>query len=124
LTTARVNCKKDGNKIILFNLLSYMVKPIVLTPEWVLCNFPQTLYADGCGHVSLDVYNDSDIKWVELALSTLCIPFKVNEYVDEDSTFIDFEFFIEDLKENCPALYKELKEMDAKNKIYKGLNIN
>ena len=101
-----------------------MVQPIDLTAEWILSKFPQALYADGCGHVSLDVYDDSDIKWVELALNTLCISFKVNEFVDGDSKFIDFEFCIEDLKENCPALYKELKSMDAKNKIYKELNIN
>ena len=101
-----------------------MVNPIELTPEWVLSKFSQVLYANGCGQVSLNIYDDSDIKWVELALNTLCIPFKINEFVDDDSTFIDFEFCIEDLKENCPALYKQLEEMDAKNKIYKGLNIN
>jgi hypothetical protein len=101
-----------------------MLKIIDLTPEWILSEFPQAIYADGCGNVSLDVYDVKEVKWVELALNTLCIPFEVNEFGNGDSTYIDFEFCIEDLKENCPALYKQLKEMDAKNKIFKGLNIN
>lgn len=101
-----------------------MIKIVELIPEWILCNFSQASYADGYGHVSLDVYDNRDIKWIELALNVLNIPFEENEYVDGDMTFIDFEFCIEDLKDDCPTLYKEMKDMDAKNKIYKGLNIN
>jgi hypothetical protein len=101
-----------------------MKKIIEATPEWVLSNFPQALYADGSGNVSLDVYDVTEVKWIELALQTISINFKENEYTEDDLTIIDIEFRLEDLQENCPALYKQLKEMDAKNKIYKGLNIN
>ena len=101
-----------------------MVKPIELTPEWVLNELPISHYADGNGVGSIDTDSVSDACWIKLALNTLLIPYEEKEYGDDDLTFIDFEFCIEDLKENCPALYKQLKEMDTKNKIYKGLNIN
>ena len=101
-----------------------MKKIIEVTPEWVLSNFPQAFYADGCGHITLDIYDVKEVIWIELALQTLCINFKENEYTEDDVTIIDIEFRLEDLQENCPALYKQMKKMDAKNKIYKGLNIN
>jgi hypothetical protein len=101
-----------------------MLKNIELTPEWVLSKFPQVIYVDGSGNVSMDVYDVKEVKWIELALQTLCINFKENEYAEDDVTIIDIEFRLEDLQENCPALYKQLKSMDAKNKIYKELNIN
>jgi hypothetical protein len=101
-----------------------MKKSIEVTPEWVLSNFPQVIYADGNGIISVDTYYDSNANWIRLALQTLCINFKENVYAEDDVTIIDIEFRLKDLQENCPALYKELKSMDAKNKIYKELNIN
>jgi len=101
-----------------------MLKNIELTPEWVLSKFPEVIYADGNGNISVDTYDESDANWIKLALQTLCINFKENEYAENDLTIIDIEFRLEDLQGNCPALYKQLKEMNAKNKIYKGLNIN
>ena len=69
-----------------------MKKIIEVTPEWVLSNIPQALYADGCGHITLDVYDVKEVKWIELALQTLCINFKENEYTEDDVTIIDIEF--------------------------------
>lgn len=101
-----------------------MVKLIELTPEWILSELSQSLYADGKGTVCIDTDNTSNACWIKLALNTLLIPYEEKEYGDNDTTFIDFEFNINDLKETCPNLYKIMKDMDAKNKIYKDLNLN
>lgn len=101
-----------------------VIKPIEITPEWVLSELPQSLYADGNGTVSLDTDNSSDASWIKLALNTLCIPFEEKEYGDGEMIFIDIEFNINDIKENCPALYKSMKELDTKNKIYKNTSLN
>jgi hypothetical protein len=111
------------NNIIL-NFNSMVIKPIEINPEWVLSELPQSLYADGNGNVSLYTENASDASWIKLALNTLCIPFEENEYGDDDVIFIDIEFNINDIKENCPTLYKSMKELDTKNKIYKNTSLN
>jgi hypothetical protein len=101
-----------------------MVKFIEITPEWVLTEIPQSLYADGNGNISVDTDNVTDVKWIKLALDTLYIPYEEKSYGDDNNVFFDFEFWIEDIKDNCPALYKSMKEMVAKNKIYKQTNLN
>jgi hypothetical protein len=106
------------------NTIKNMVTHIELNPEWVLSEIPDSLYADGNGNVSLDTDTLTNAKWIKLALNTLCINFRENEFGEGDMIFIDIEFHIDDLKINCPALYKKMKEMDAKNKLNKSLNIN
>jgi ribosome biogenesis SPOUT family RNA methylase Rps3 len=101
-----------------------MVKHIELNPEWILTELPQSICADGNGVICVDTDNSTDASWIKLALKTLCIPFEENEYGDEDLIFIDIEFNIEDLKKDCPILYKNMKNMDAKNKIYRYTNLN
>jgi len=101
-----------------------MVKFIEITTEWVLTEIPQSHYADGNGNISIDTDDLSDVKWIKLALETLCIPYEEKAYGDDNILFFDFEFRIEDIKDNCPALYKNMKEMDAKNKIFKQTNLN
>jgi hypothetical protein len=113
-----------AEKIILFKFLKYMVKHIELNPEWILSELPQSHYADGNGIISLDTDSPTDASWIKLALNTLLIPYEENEYGEGDTTFIDIEFHIEDLRTDCPALYKRMKEMDTKNKIYKNTSIN
>lgn len=115
---------RTAEKITLFKLLQYMVKHIELNPEWILTELPQSLYADGNGIVSIDTDSSTDASWIKLALKTLCIPFEENEYGDGDMTFIDIEFHINYLQQDCPALYKSMKDMDTKNKIYKNTNLN
>jgi hypothetical protein len=101
-----------------------MVKPLELTPEWVLSELTDSLYADGCGNISVGTSTHNDAKWIKLALNTLSIPYMENEFGEGDMTFIDIEFRVEDIKVECPNLYNRMREMDAKNKIYRGLNIN
>lgn len=101
-----------------------MVKHIELNPEWVLSELSISLYADGCGKISVETDTINDAKWIKLALETLLIPYDEKEYSDGDTIFIDIEFHMEDLRSDCPNLYKRLKEMDTKNKIYRSLNIN
>jgi hypothetical protein len=101
-----------------------MVKPLELTPEWVLSELTDSLYADGCGNISVGTSTANDAKWIKLALNTLSIPYQENEFGEGDVTFTDIEFRIEAIKEKCPNLYNRMREMDAKNKIYRGLNIN
>ena len=113
-----------AGKIIIFNFLNYMVKPIELNPEWVLNELPISCYANGSGFVSLDTDNSTDASWIKLALNTLFITYTENEYGEDNKIFFDIEFRIEDLLQECPTLYKKMKEMDAKNKIYKDLNLN
>jgi hypothetical protein len=113
-----------AEKITLFKLLKYMVKHMELNPEWILNELPQSHYANGGGVVSLDTDSATDAKWITLALNTLSIPYEENEYGDGDMTFIDIEFNLEDLRTDCPTLYKKMKEMDTKNKIYKNTSVN
>jgi hypothetical protein len=101
-----------------------MVKLIELTPEWVLSELSDSLYADGCGNISVGTSTHNDATWIKLALNTLNISYQENEFGEGDMAFTDIEFRIEDIKVNCPNLYYRMREMDAKNKIYKGLNIN
>ena len=101
-----------------------MVKPIELNPEWVLSELTDSLYADGWGNISVGSSTPNDAKWIKLALNTLSIPYEEQEFGEGEMTFIDIEFRIEDLRENCPTLYKEMKALDVKNKIYKNTNLN
>jgi hypothetical protein len=101
-----------------------VIKPIEITPEWVLSELPQSHYADGNGNVSVDSDTISNAKWIELALNSLHIPYTQNEYGDAINLFIDFEFKLEDIHTGCPELYKKMKELDVKNKIYKNMSIN
>ena len=101
-----------------------MVKPIELNPEWVLSKLPMSLYANGNGVVSVDTDSATEAKWIKLALNTLLIPYEEKEYGEGTTIFIDIEFHIEDLRTDCPNLYKKMKEMDEKNKIYKHTNLN
>ena len=101
-----------------------MVKHIELNPEWVLSELPVSLYADGNGVVSVDTDSTSEASWIKLALNTLLIPYEEKEHGEGTTIFIDIEFQIEDLRTDCPTLYKKMKEMDAKNKIYKNTNLN
>ena len=101
-----------------------MVKPIELNPEWVLAELPQMVIPFGDGEVSLITNCEADADTIKSALGSLCIHFNLNEYSDDLTDIFDFELLIDDIKINCPALYKKAKEIDAKNNIIKGLNLN
>lgn len=93
------------------------MKSIELTLEWVLNELPISFYADGNGNVSLKTDNVTDAKRIRLALDTSCIPYKENDYGDVETIFFGFEFRIEDIKDNCPAFYRNMKEMDTRNNL-------
>jgi hypothetical protein len=100
------------------------MKLIELTPEWVLNELPISCYADGNGNISIETDRATDASWIKLALNTLCITYKENDYGDIDTTFYGFDFKIIDIKEECPSLYISMKEMDNNNKNYKNLSKN
>lgn len=101
-----------------------MSKTIELNPEWVLTELSDSLYADGSGNMSVGISTHNDAKWIKLALHTLHIDFQETEYGEGAMTFVDIEFRIDDIKINCPALYKKMVELDAKNNLNKNLNLN
>ena len=101
-----------------------MVKLIELNPEWVLTELSGSLYADGSGNMSVGISTHNDAMWIKLALNTLSINFQETEYGEGAMTFVDIEFRIDDIKINCPALYKKMMEMDTKNNLNKSINLN
>jgi hypothetical protein len=101
-----------------------MGKPIELNPERVLTELPQTIIPFGDGEVSLITDCAADAERIKSALGSLCIHFNLNQYSNDLKDIIDFELCIDDLKINCPALYKKMKAMDAKNNIIKLTNLN
>jgi len=101
-----------------------MQKFIELTSEWILNEIPISHYADGDGNVSLDTDSITNAKLIELALKSSCIPYTQNEYCDAINIFFDFEFKLEDIRSECPNLYKKMRELDAKNNIYKNISLS
>lgn len=104
-----------------------MKKLIELTPEWILENLPHTKYADGSGLMSVYTNNPDNANWISLALNTLKIPFEESEYGDWDDMTMCYEFKIEDVKDDCPSLYINMKNLDRDNlqsKLNKGIGLN
>lgn len=91
------------------------MKKIELTPEWLLDNFSHTLHCNGTD--ALIVSSIEESHWVKLAFDTLEIDYSDNEYFNEDNETFNthFEFNLEDIKEECPNLYTNLKELGDKN---------
>lgn len=107
-----------------------MKKLIELTPEWVLENLPDSMYADGYGTMSVYTENPDNASWISLALNTLKIPFSESEFDesdDWDDLMISYKFKIEDIKADCPSLYEFMKNLDRDNlqfKLNKGIGLN
>lgn len=99
-----------------------MKRIIELTPEWVLEKLPHSHYSDGKGNNSVYTGNATDAALIELALDSLNIAYKANDYVDGNNEILfGFEFRIEEIKSECPSLHKRMKKMDVNNKIFKQL---
>lgn len=100
------------------------MKEIKLTPEWVLEKLSDSVYVDGDGKVTLTIdmmISFSNCYWITLALDTLEIKYEEDEYEiegDNDSFMIDYSFDLEDIKEECPNLYKDWSEMKRHNKDF------
>lgn len=98
---------------------------IELTPEWVLNELPDSLYANGKGKGEVFTEDIVSSRWIKLALNTLDIPFIEEEYYDDKDVWTSaFEFQIEDIKEECPSFYKRMKEMDLWNSKFLYNQIN
>jgi hypothetical protein len=91
-----------------------------LTPEWVLEKLPHTHYADGDGNVSVYTADATDANFIELALNSLHIQYETYDYFDDNADFVfGFDFRIEDIKDECPAFYQRVKEIDKNNLLNK-----
>jgi len=87
---------------------------IELTPEWVLSRLCDEWFADGNGIATVrttDIYNS---EWIYLALDTLNIKWELFEAEIDSQYYYDFEFQIEDIKEECPDLYLDLIDENTK----------
>ena len=93
-----------------------MKKMIQLTPEWVLNKLSHSHYADGKGNLSVQTCHVSDANWIALALDSLDVTYEEYEFYDETFLF-NFDFRLEDIKDECPMLYKNFTSMDDRNKI-------
>ena len=96
-------------------------------PEWVLDNLSDSHYVDGYGNMCICTNSISDANWMHLALDTLKIPFKINEYGDFDDIIFSFEFKMEDIKIDCPSLYERMVKLNITNlehKLKNGRGLN
>lgn len=93
-----------------------IMKIIDLTPEWVLEKLPHTRYADGDGNVSVYTGNATDANFIELALNSLQVSFEAYDYLDENKGFVfGFDFKLEDIQDECPTFYNDMKEINNNN---------
>jgi len=97
-----------------------MKKIIELTPEWILDKLTVTNHADGRGNVTITADSVSDSHWIDLALATLGVKYETNTIgydPDPEKQYfeVQWEFKIEDIKADCPALYSDWKIIDDAN---------
>lgn len=93
------------------------MKKIEIRPEWILEQCPHTVQPNGKGNIMISTDNVSLSLWIDLALDILDIEYESStvgydpnpkkQYLE-----VQWEFRIEDIKEECPTLYKEWKLMD------------
>lgn len=100
---------KDFHNLYEKNHLKMEVK---LTPEWVLDKMSTSRYADGHGVIYF--YADEDnCHWIELAITTLEVPFVREEIVlDCCTTVISFALFLDSLMDQCPSLFHEMWDLN------------
>lgn len=92
-------------------------------PEFILERCTQTFQADGKGNITICTTSVLDSHWINLALVTLKVEYTmvvVGYDPDPVQQFceIQWEFRIEDIKDNCPVLYEKWKQMDNANAQY------
>lgn len=92
------------------------MKTINISPEWVLEKLPHTHSADGYGNVSVYTGDATDANFIELALNSLQVSFEAYDYLDENKSFVfGFDFRLEDILNECPTFYSEMKEINSNN---------
>jgi len=95
------------------------MKKLELTCEWILNKLPFTHFSEGNGVGWIEANSGMESMLVELALNTLDIEYSEDEYINEhtDEFYMQYKFKIEDIKNECPNLYKMMYEMNENNKM-------
>jgi hypothetical protein len=102
------------------------MKKIEITPEWILKALPMEHIALGQGKIIIVIPDINDYPWIELALDTIGVKYQCEIFDNlpdqgEDVFLsIQYEFRIEDIKEECPILYAEWKKIDLINSFRKN----
>jgi len=96
------------------------MRKIEITPEWVLEKLTITMHADGKGNVTISSDSVTDSHWIDLALATLKVKYEtvtVGYDPDPKKQYIEvqWEFRIDDIKDDCPTLYSKWKLIDDAN---------
>lgn len=99
------------------------MKKIEIRPEWILEQCPHTVHPDGKGNIMICTDSLSLSIWIDLALDTLDIEYESStigyDPDPEKQCFeVRWEFRIEDIKEECPAIYDEWMQLNERNAQY------
>ena len=89
---------------------------ITLTTDWILSRMSHTYSANGDGVASL--YCDDAVEYhlMDLAFEQMKIDYDIDEYKNDYGGYTtEFMFFIEDIKLECPILYRSLKNLNFRN---------
>lgn len=116
--TAGESARKGNRKRdkVLPNSLIRKSKTLKLSPEWVLNKLSHTHYADGNGNVSVYTGDATDANFIELALNSLQVSFEAYDYLDENKALVfGFDFRLEDIRNECPTFYNEMKKINSNN---------
>jgi hypothetical protein len=94
------------------------MKKVELSCEWILDKLAFTHFSEGNGVGWIEA-DGMEIMFVELALKTLGIEYTEDEYINEhtDEFYMQYKFKIEDIKDECPNLYKMMHEFDERNRM-------
>jgi len=75
-------------------------------PEWILSQLEHECTADGKKNMIIDMYRETDMQCIRLALNKLHIETQDQIYDEDNETFNSFKIKIEDVKYDCPKLYE------------------
>jgi len=96
------------------------MKKIEITSEWILDHFSDSVTVDGNGEVFLSTETLEAAYWIELALDTIEVDYKVSEFEpleDEPQCMIwtEYTFRLSDIKKECPNTYESWYEIYLSN---------
>ena len=97
------------------------MKDMKITTEWTLDKFTMSTQADGNGRMTVNCDEVMPAFFINLALDSMDIDYTDYSQGDEnDKSYCVFvwEFELEDIKEDCPNLYKKWKAMDDANRPF------
>lgn len=96
----------------------HMTQEVKLTPEWILDKFSISRYADGEGNI-IFYADEYSLPWIELALKTLAVDYIKDEIKVgcNNEVVFSFELLLAAIKNECPLLYQEMYDLNAKEGI-------